>query len=274
MSKPINPSNRVNLGGLEFESNDATSYGKAKAPLKNAGSGGYYINFKDGTKVFYPEQPKSDVLFPSIELNSGYKDVCINGLSGAEILSPSDDVLLTNCENVKITHLPDSYANQLEVCDSTDITVRAGDVSNYVYLDNVDGVDVDTGAGPDHIMVETNIYGESNNTNNALLLNPTKFPQNNGTVKLDNDDVLFIVNQGTTFEDSYEGNVHELKTESARAEVVVKGEGVHNLAQTPIEAFEVERRTTVVRTTSDFNRETGEFEQVEETIVDKTWKEE
>ena len=282
MSEPIKPKNEVTLGGVAFNANHADSYGSYKVP--DAKAGNYYINFKNGTKVEYSQQP-TDLTFgvfgqkqtppPSIELHDdsiSFNNICGLEIKGETLPESYQHYEVNNCDSVSLnTEGSESY-DRISVRDSQNVTVKGADFSNdisirdsknvnvetsaerfsTVFSTSVENINITTGNGDDYISVQdsNNFTIDTGNGNDKVnivveddsVLDSRDVTLPQGSVKMNDGDTLTIQKETRDY------SLHDLEwtATQSRSVATVKGEGVHQVTQTPDEAFE----TTITTETS------------------------
>ena len=242
MGEPITPTNNVKLGGVEFNANQATSYGRIPTPAQNAGN--YFIDFKNGTRVEYQQQTQEmKPCFPmlndenhNVPSISPYSADRIDGLS----VSTSDGFSIFRCKNVEIK---DSYLGWIGAYRSENITIQTSNNDDFIGITNCNNFSIDSGDGKDKITIEQS---------SEDIYDSRTIPLPKGEVVMTPDVNLKIELNGRAhykFSEDY-STVTASDMESV---ATVQGEGIHNVEQTPDYAFETTKRTHVQEETRDEN---------------------
>lgn len=242
MGEPITPTNNVKLGGVEFEANQATSYGRIPTPAQNAGN--YFIDFKNGTRVEYQQQTREMKLcFPmhndensNVPIISPYCADRIDGLS----VSTADIFSIFSCKNVEIKS---GSSACIGTSRSENITIQTSNNDDFIDISNCNNFSIDSGDGKDEIIIEQS---------SEDIYDSRTIPLPKGEVVMSSEDNLKIRLNGTS--------VHKLSkdyprvtTSDMKSVATVQGEGIHNVEQTPDYAFETTKRTHVQEETRDEN---------------------
>ena len=300
MTEPIKPQNILKLGGVEFEANDTNSYGET---IGKDGLSAFFIDFKNGVKIVYPQQKNKITIWNSEEQKeqtgepkAGMSN--ISNITGAiiELKNNAWTLLqgLKNCDikNASALDLYDSEDCNLTGTDghdyicvsrSNNINIDTGEGCDFISLDDSDNAVVDSGSGDDGIFIDDskNFEVETGNGEDDVFVSVKSFsetgfygtrvmsdsliePDNfvelapdgkadlSGKVKLEKEDTLTIskrvvdVNY-SDFEYQYDEETHDFvpivkeTTNYTEGKIIVKGEGVHNMEQTPQDKFETKK---------------------------------
>lgn len=292
MTEPIKPRNEVTLGGVAFDANQAESYGTYKIPYAKAGN--CYINFTNGTKVEYPQQPTDFTLGifrqekPAIEELSP-RNFRFNNINGLEIQGKTQGTYLSydvyNSNGLTInTEGTDSFStiyiqdsqnvtvnantscgcscdNEIGIFDSNNVNVETP--SGHVFSYDSENINITTGSKRDCIKIkDSNNFtvdtGDGNDvveivTEDDSVLDSREVGLPQGSVKMNDGDTLTIEKGGdynyicSDSEHVGDSLIFTNVTTSYRSVAKVKGNGVHNVAQTPAGAFETTRTTRITK---------------------------
>ena len=169
MAEPIRPKNETNLGGVKFDTNFAQNYGEYKVPHQNAGD--FFIDFKNGTKVEYSQQPTdfSGGIFNSrqpgeiMHFEDSDKFMIFNNIDNLKITTTKtrDGMLydIDNCNNLKMNVQSLTFSD-IVIDNSNNVSVESSSELGYTSVRNCDQIDIKTGNKHDHIYAT-----QSNNVN-------------------------------------------------------------------------------------------------------------
>lgn len=242
-SGPIKPQNEVTLGGVRFDSNETSGYGKIPTPLKNAG---YFIDFKDGTRVEYQNtQPASSIWNETAgskeiqcdEYGDGKFHLYVDGVDHVNINSNARIVTTINCQDANMT-LNNEKGCSVYSYGNKNVSIESSTGNDDIsVMGNTESFSINTGDGNDSVTI---FGGEE-------LSHSSK----EGIVTMAGDGELTVLKSFTYSNYNEADAILHNSNKFQETEVTItstakiKGKGTHNVRQTPEEAFDKTKKTVV-----------------------------
>lgn len=244
MGDPIKPSNEVVLGGVRFDANDAENYGRKFVATDKE----FFINFKNGTKVEFNQQPQtqqSGIYQPGgigksiFDEQDTSRQPVISDLSASNVTDLSVSTARAygayGCKDIEI-----EGNGYVHVSNSENVSIRTGDGDDDIYIYNSNHFTVDSGDGKDDVVVKQE---------SSYLSDSRYIPLPEGEVILSPEDKLKIMKEAHSSDYSKrsdealrdDAETYQVTTTTMSSVANVKGEGTHQIKQTPEEAFDTKK---------------------------------